>query len=228
MKKIFFVQIAIFANYCLSAQTVTRLQQIPELAPSLATKWGKAAIQNDVIGNDFHTDQKIGFSNSNRFHTSLDGWKPVDGYKRTLGGVADSIYEFWEGHNNVDINIDMNSRNILPDFIQRYQSAVAIGLKEDEDAANRGLQIELDLFESGGNGLFNSLPNRPKVKNLDAKPDTIFAFGPLVLDVNHDHKPEIHPAEQVWWRRKENSIENHFLLFSCDQSDRFDDKRDFD
>ncbi len=228
MKKTLFILIAILVNYCLSAQTVTRLQQIPELTPSLATKWGKAAMQNDVIGNDFFTDQKIGFSNSNRFHTGLDGWKPVDGFKRTLGGVADSIYEFWEGNNNVDINIDMNSRNILPDFIQRYQSAVATGLKEDDDAADRGLQIELDLYQSGGNGLFNSLPNRPKVKNLDAKPDTIFAFGPLVMDVNHDHKPEIHPAEQVWWRRKENSIDNHYLLFSCDQSDRFDDKRDFD
>lgn len=228
MKRTYSILIVMLIYYGISAQPVTRLQHIPELTPSLASKWGKASMQNDIIGNDFFTDQKIGFSNSNRFHTGLDGWKPVDGYKRTLAGVADSIYEFWEGYNNVDINIDMNSRNILPDFIQRYQHAVAVGLREDEDAADRGLQIELDQYSSSGNRLFKTGVSRPRTKNIDTKPDTLFAFGSLVLDVNHDHKPEIHPAEQIWWRRKENSTDDFYLFFSCDQSDRFDDKRDFD
>src|SRR6187397_3236492 len=74
------------------SQQITTIQQIPELTPSLANLWGKAAIQNDVIGNDFFVDQRIGLNSSNRFHSDWDGWKPVDGFKRTLAGVADSIY----------------------------------------------------------------------------------------------------------------------------------------
>jgi hypothetical protein len=212
----------------LYGQQVTRLNQLPEITPVLTRVWNKAMNQAEVVGNDFYTEQRIGFAPAERFYVGVDWWKPIDGYKRTLGGIIDSIYLWWEGVNNEDINIDINNSKILPQFNSLYQQALQQALALDEDAADRGLQLEIDLTVSHGNEFLNSGIHRPRTTYRDGKGDSIYAYGPLVFDLGHDSKPEIHPAEQVWWHRRSASTDNFFLFFSCDESDRFDDKRDYD
>ena len=47
---------------------------------------------------------------------------------------------------------------------------------------------------------------------------SLCAYGPWVGDHGHDGRPEIHPAELLWWR----SGTSHYLMMVQDDSNRFD------
>lgn len=52
---------------------------------------------------------------------------------------------------------------------------------------------------------------------------TICVFGPWVGDGGHGYRPEIHPAERIWWRDGPSLK----LLFVQDSSERFGDHRQY-
>ncbi|PYQ14856.1 MAG: hypothetical protein DMF80_11355 [Acidobacteria bacterium] len=52
---------------------------------------------------------------------------------------------------------------------------------------------------------------------------TVCVFGPWVGDGGHGHRPEIHPAERIWWRDGDRMR----LVFVQDASQRFADRRQF-
>jgi hypothetical protein len=52
----------------------------------------------------------------------------------------------------------------------------------------------------------------------------ICVFGPWVGDGGHGFRPEIHPAERIWWRGEDDRLR---LLFVQDASQRFGDRRQF-
>lgn len=54
--------------------------------------------------------------------------------------------------------------------------------------------------------------------------ETICVFGPWVGDGGHGFRPEIHPAERIWWREGPDVLK---LLFVQDSSQRFGDRRQF-
>jgi hypothetical protein len=49
-------------------------------------------------------------------------------------------------------------------------------------------------------------------------------YGPFVREEAHGNHPEIHPAEQIWWREPNDQ---HIVLLVIDDSNRFDDFGDF-
>lgn len=49
-------------------------------------------------------------------------------------------------------------------------------------------------------------------------------YGPWVREWFHHHRPEIHPSEMIWWR----TSNGYYMMLIQDDSNRFDDKGDFD
>lgn len=57
-----------------------------------------------------------------------------------------------------------------------------------------------------------------------AKNDTVGVYGCYVTDDEHGNQPEIHPAQQIWFRNKSISADNndhYWLMFLQDASDRY-------
>ena len=46
-------------------------------------------------------------------------------------------------------------------------------------------------------------------------------YGPWIYDKGHCHHPEIHPAEQIWWRKDIGSARKYNFNVFCDASARF-------
>ncbi|MBK8487438.1 MAG: hypothetical protein WAU21_05875 [Chitinophagales bacterium] len=58
------------------------------------------------------------------------------------------------------------------------------------------------------------------------KNDTVGVFGCFVLDEAHGNQPEIHPAQQIWFRNKTETDakkQKYWLMFIQDGSDRYED-----
>ncbi len=111
---------------------------------------------------------------------------------------------------------------ITPQFSGEYISTNS-GWK-NIPGSNKGFFYENNWFGLTGNENYGI----PKSLFLD---DTICTYGPFVsddiADSRHACRPEIHPAQQIWFRDRETKDHKaYWLFFFQDQSDRFWDTDD--
>ncbi|MEO7923242.1 MAG: hypothetical protein ABIR30_06145 [Chitinophagaceae bacterium] len=250
-KKLTITLIAIYyAFVTINAQKVTRIDRLEELNTVTAALWNRAISQHDVIGSDFRGKQEIGNAAAERYNHSTDLWFPIEVYKRTIGG---ELIEFNILDYPLEIDTDHNL-HIVPteDYLADFKRSIDIAIRRMDgndplvdsdvdfgidcsydDFKNykvKEMEFEIDLHKSTAKNYFaKDKPESPRVKSPGRKGDIVYAYGPWISDALHCFKPEIHPAEQIWWRNKINNQESFYhLILSCDQSDRFDDKDDFD
>lgn len=57
-------------------------------------------------------------------------------------------------------------------------------------------------------------------RHADGK--TVCTYGPWVGDAGHGRRPEIHPAEIIWWREPVEGGSEYTVLLVHDDSNRFD------
>ena len=182
----------------------------------------------------------------------IDFWFPIDNFKKTIGGELIKHYIFQLGDDNDHNLAIIPTEDFQADLRFSMQKAIKrmdgedplvdddvpetmINCGEPEEDRYRhyriqSMELEIDLHETNAKTFFNTNTYyAPKINSQASKGDVVFAFGPWVTDAGHCHKPEIHPAEQIWWRKRNNAaIHNYFLLLSADQSHRFSDKDNFD
>lgn len=63
-------------------------------------------------------------------------------------------------------------------------------------------------------------PNRSGPSAADGK--QVCVYGPWVGDAGHGRRPEIHPAEIIWWRDPLGGDDSYTILLVHDDSNRFD------
>ena len=183
----------------------------------------QAMKQMDVIGTNFYGEKFIGLAPAERtgvVTSHNDTWFPIDGYKKTVcGNVID--YFLYQGSSFTDNDDDLNL-NVFPnaDFKPLFDQATAVA----NQRANKPqrtfthVQAEIDVIDEPFKDFF--YPNKPFAPK---KNTNVCIFGPLVTDKEHEHKPEIHTVEQVWWREDLNAQNCSYLLsYMCDNSGRFD------
>ena len=232
-----------------------RLTSIATLDASFAAKWNQSQMQHDIIGSDFMGKQEIGTAAAERFGPGghvMDWWFPLDAFKKTIGGelIENAMFEVNLGENlgDYDQNLDIiPTADFASDFRFSLQKATDrnngrdplvddhvpnTACSEDDyrDFRINWMEFEFDLHLTNARSYFDThTANAPRIKSSSGSGDTVFAYGPWVSDAGHCHKPEIHPAEQVWWRKTHSSKKiDYFLLLNADQSHRFDVPDNFD
>jgi hypothetical protein len=231
-------------------QKTTRISQLQPMDSARANLWGRAMLQHNIIASDFRGKIEIGNAAAERYNQLVDLWYPIGLYKHTLGG---ELLEFKVLNIPGEIDTDHNlhivpTRDYRADFRRSIDTAInrmkggdpsvdsdvewfelGCDYQDFKEYRINEMEFEIDLHKSNAKDYFApGKPNAPRIRSGSRKGDTVFAFGPWVSDALHCFKPEIHPAEQLWWRKTEGASTNYYLLLTCDQSDRFDDTNDFD
>ena len=179
--------------------------------------------QMDVMGTNFDGEKFIGVTAAERsgvVTTHNDVWFPIDGYKRTVCGNVIN-YFLYQGSSWTDSDDDLNL-NIFPndDFKPIFEQATEVANQRANKPGRTftHIQCEIDVIDAPYKDFF--YPDKPFAPKMNTN---VCAFGPLVTDKDHEHKPEIHTAEQIWWREVPNVlITNYMLSYMCDNSGRFD------
>ncbi|WAJ34395.1 hypothetical protein OUO20_05525 [Arthrobacter sp. FX8] len=168
---------------------------------------------------------------------SVPGYTPVDGKKHTLVGEVDR-YAFFnpagsgaEADFNILIAPDPAYMYILDDVV------VKMTKKEREDLHARtrgpsGFCVECEITPDEA---YYSNPWFPN--NNDRKSPLVGKklglYGPWVGDGGHSRRPEIHPCEVIWWKRRSGAIfgvkhDEWRILVLQDDSNRFDRSGDYE
>jgi hypothetical protein len=159
-------------------------------------------------------------------------------YKRTLSGTIlggesqprivniDGTFEDYDF--NMDILPLANYRNLISDGHKPELSSLqAAKLRKDNIGLSNPtgsftnpctqpftfIEAEIDARLSAKNAL-NSLARGRIGKQ-------IAVYGPWIYDIGHCHKPEIHPAEQIWWSENEGKNRKYNMNIFSDSSKRF-------
>ena len=227
----------------ITGSRTTRMDNIPNSSNQQLALREQALIQNDILGSDYAGIVFIGMAPAERYHLTSPNknvWFPVDGYKKTFCGIIDDYFVF-DGKpapfsdNDDDMNLNLvpqpNSifqtmlRNMWPIAGRKKADALGIpGNRQIIESISFGhVQAEIDVED-------NTFKNHiyPGKNTAPKKTDYLCAFGPYVMDKDHGYKPEIHPAEQLWWKKANGRNAVYYLTAMCDVSDRFDDKHNFD
>ena len=204
----------------------------------------RALTQGDIIGSDYSGRPFIGVAPAERnqnINQNRNTWYPINGYKNTFCGTVDK-YSVFDGKpapisdNDDDMNIDLVPlANSSFDRMLKNMWGIA-GRKQAQHVRQEKLKREIinstsfdhvqaeidvhdDTFKSH---IYPGKGSAPK------KGDYICTYGPYVMDKDHGYKPEIHPAEQIWWKQTDRRGTTYYLYAMCDVSDRFDDRFNFD
>ena len=218
-----FLSLSLCIHFSAHTQRVTLIEVLPELNSQTASFWNQATMQHDIIGSDFRGKKEIGNASAERFEglgPAPDFWFPIGIHKKTIGGELTDMYIFDLGDDH-DHNL-----NIIPtlDFNNDFKYSIQVATnrmegndplvdaafesksgckKEDfENFLVKEMQLEIDLHNSNAKSYFSKgKPHAPRVRQGSKRGDIVFAYGPWVSDAGHCFKPEIHPAEQIWWKK---------------------------
>lgn len=160
-------------------------------------------------------------------------WRPGDGHKHVLVGEVDR-YHFYNpsgSGDEADFNIYITPNPVFSDILSRFVQLMKPGDRDELHKRTGGvgfcLEAEITPDESYYDN--NWLPTNERKCSLVGK--QIAVYGPWVMDLNHGGRPEIHPAEAIWWR--DGAFDGPHLarwqfIFLQDDSNRFDRESDYD
>ncbi len=229
------------ANGQLPAHTIIEAQHIPACPAAVLTQYNfvKANLEGLWVSNP--TNEDIGYPKA-----FYDGWKnyywiPVNGKKMSVCGryYRFSIYDgesgvLTGGNDSHDDEYDWNI-TLVPHAPFNYiiENVYAISKTTNDwqtgtfdGKTYTAIQAEITPDESlYNNPWFPNIGHEQSTTNVVSP--TIGVYGPWVMDNNHNKRPEIHPCEIIWWRKKLGQQEEYYIFGIQDDSNRFDEPGDF-
>jgi hypothetical protein len=161
------------------------------------------------------------------YYAKRGSWIPIDGFRATFGGVITS-YEVYDGNpGEYDWNIIVH-----PGAPFQTMANDALNMVEDRNEVhNCGgcddccIEPEVTPARAFRDNVWFPAKGNEEDSILVGR-DVRF-YGPWVLDVGHGKRPEIHPAEVIWFQTVEGDNRQVDMLIVQDASDRFDDDTDY-
>jgi hypothetical protein len=185
------------------------------------------------------TGDWIGWSYSDGFVTR--NWVPISGNKESACGRFDHydyyVYTgFWSNFvgEDHDANLTIQPQNSTMAAIT--ENPINWGISDRSEMVKcdsyssyfHCFESEIDLGDTYANNPWFPLVE-DSTSTLTGK--DICVYGPWVADHGHGARPEIHPAEGIWWEtspRPSGVVWEKRVLLAHDNSDRYDDRGDFD
>lgn len=194
------------------ADTVARYQGIRGINPAAPSTYG-------LIGNHKFSGTILSAGNP----AVGENWYPIRTEKQMLSGVFHDfgVANFGDESDwNIHILPDAGFEDFIADAIP-YRSETIVGNDDWDTSADGRFLVEAEITPDErryGNPWFN---NREASSPLLNKRLTV--YGPFVGEEAHGRRPEIHPAEQIWWRDGDAMV----ILLVNDDSNRFNDAGDY-
>lgn len=217
-----------YAQYNITSDNCPICTENEELQIRIASR------QMDVIGSTPDRDFINGYPAKKLTSDSWGNWYPMSLYKKTLHGYI-SCFDIHAMGKECDFN-----HYIVPS--QNYRDLVELAsprrsnliINKNLGDCNRRGSLQWHDCEGGDNNCIEAeitLDNNFRETEFFSERDktsVLFErnacfYGPWVTEWIHNHRPEIHPSELMWW--KEN--ENYNLLMIQDDSDRFNEEKNF-
>lgn len=133
-----------------------------------------------------------------------------------------SLFEEYQGFYNSVLNTHPGKKDWVIGCISKDDIC-------SEDSYNNekciGIEIAPQIEFSMNNEWFDVTPNHCREGKYLKSEDTLGVYGCFITDEFHGYQPEIHPAQQIWYRNKllsSKGISNYWLMFFQDASTRFD------
>jgi hypothetical protein len=168
---------------------------------------------------DFVINNQFGISVQNLYHHNIflfdskkAPWRPITGYRATLGGQLKKYYVATEhpDQNEYDWNID-----------------VAPGPAFATSMGEGSIECEITPAQDFHNNIF--FPSQGHEDECTLIGRNICVYGPWVRDLGNDNHREIHPAEAIWWQNVAGNNADIELMFIQDAAiHRFTENADFD
>lgn len=153
-----------------------------------------------------------------------ENWFPIRTEKLMLTGTFHKFGVANYGDEN-DWNIhllpDAGFEDLIADAIP-YRSETVVGSDEWGTAPDGRFLVEAEITPDerryGNEWFTNSEKSSPLVRKR------LTVYGPYVREEAHGNRPEIHPAEQIWWK---DGADTTIVLLVVDDSNRFNDSDDY-
>jgi hypothetical protein len=161
-------------------------------------------------------------------------WAPLDDFKTTICGELSRFGTFEPTRESPVLRL-------LPEIPEHDWNIILV--PKPFTVFDERFQLARRLMERGHEGDLESCEGRPcfeaevtphsRLLNVNAaggwlttcrRGQTLCTFGPWVGDGGHGYRPEIHPAERIWWRDGERLK----LIAVQDASQRFRDHRQYE
>lgn len=202
------------------------------------------------VWNPMHED--IGYPSA--FYDGIRNyyWTPVNGKKIVACGIFKqfSIYDGnsgWPfGNDSHDDEYDWNL-SIIPSSDFSY---IITHVYENNPSTKDWITVkhngkEYNAFQAEitpDETLFDNpwFPNRELKWNPPLEPaewlqpdpialdQNVCVYGPWVMDDHHNHRPEIHPSEAIWWRKRLEGKDEFYVFGIQDDSNRYDEPSGFE
>jgi len=221
--------------------TIIEAQNIPAAPAEFLTQFEFVKKEMEGMLPRNPTNENIGFPKA-----YYDGWKdyywiPVNGKKMSVCGryYRFSIYDGQEGvltggNDSHEDEYDWNI-TIVPhaSFNHIIQDVYAIAKTTSDWQTGKfdgrtytALQAEITPDETlYNNPWFPNIGHENSSYNVISP--TIGVYGPWVMDNNHNKRPEIHPCEIIWFRKRMPLKDEYHLFAIQDDSNRYDEKGNF-
>ncbi len=204
-----------------------------------------------VSGNDFRGREEIGSAAFEREANSLkvpdwiNFWYPQSRmsergtgkhYKHTLAGkvksssISDIDSEFIDHDINLDVTPNPGFEYLISEAHPRHYSWImewqwkldGSGKPNCDDADSIAefsvVECEIQPFHEANSVAARMLNDMARARTGQ----DICVYGPWIYDLGHCCHPEIHPAEQIWWREDRTDKQRVYKMFvTCDGSKRF-------
>ncbi len=162
---------------------------------------------------------------------NINNWHPLSGYKETLCGELHHFNVYDGSGAEMDWNHFMipapDFEFLITDALPYKGGSGTFCLDDDWHSCvgeNDCMEGELTPDQS-----FYENPWFPKSTGESVlEGQQICMYGPWIRECVHGHRPEIHTAEQTWWKEKWRDADLYWLLALQDDSNRFDEEDEFD
>src|SRR5258706_1007795 len=233
MKKLYFLIIqALILSVNIHAQTnyAVSSANLPHAVFKAIDKWN--ITQRSLLG--MRANDPV---NAIPHSVSHEAFRLLSSRKQNCAGVFNRYGPEDEDHGN-DWNFMMK---IIDDFQFLYDVGFVNHDSEWPGCLNNGSPCSSDYYTNDpcmwaeidpdfnffkSNALFSPNTNHCGEGVYLKKNDTVCVYGTFVKDDNHGNNPEIHPAQQVWFRNKEKTNaqkKSYWMMFLQDASQRFSD-----
>lgn len=169
---------------------------------------------------------------TNKFGSGLDignvvdaftenNWHPLRVPKQIMVGNINSFgVHSWgtESDWNIHISPSQDFESLMTTALERIYANTDEWMRTADGRYTIEAEITPPTY-GRNNPWFNNITAKTYLQNKQ-----VGVYGPFVAERLHGYRPEIHPAEQIWWKENDNTT---VLLLVADASFRFDEMSDY-
>lgn len=155
-------------------------------------------------------------------------WWPVNGKKVACCGTYQSFLLYDGDGNEYDWNLNIKPDSEFKYIIQDVRPLVGDCQTSSEwDRINNDGAIQAEITPDQSLYVNDWFQGEDKCETNKVANSTICVYGAWVMDNGHSLRPEVHPSEAIWWRKRSKGKDEFFVFGIQDDSNRYDDPSDF-